>query len=165
VDQPDGKHAPHPIGSVWTVSEFSASVHTSSPYGGTNSTSTATERAAAGSRPDLQELLREIHVRRLAHGAARRVLADAADAADVDDAAQETLIAVSRGIHTFEGRSRFTSWLHRIAVNAALDVLHRRTRAGSPSDEVPESGTLRRMSPRGRRLIGIYLNLTPGLPE
>jgi RNA polymerase sigma-70 factor (ECF subfamily) len=104
-------------------------------------------RAAAGSRRDLQELLHEIHVRRLAHGGARRVLADAAD---VDDAAQETLVAVARGIHTFAARSRFTSWLHRIAVNAALEVLRRKARAGSPTDDPPEpgpaGGTLRRMS-------------------
>ncbi len=101
-------------------------------------------RAASGSRRDLQELLHEIHVRRLAHGGARRVLADAAD---VEDAAQETLIAVARGIHTFEGRSRFTSWVHRIAINAALEVLRRKSRAGSPTDEPPEpGGTLRRMS-------------------
>ncbi|WP_436533478.1 sigma-70 family RNA polymerase sigma factor [Actinoplanes sp. HUAS TT8] len=102
------------------------------------------ERAAAGSRTDLQELLHRIHVRRLAHAGARRVLADAAD---VEDAAQETLIAVARGIHTFEGRSRFTSWLHRIAVNAALEIVRRKSRAGSPTDEPPELGaTLRRMS-------------------
>lgn len=172
-------------------------------------------RAASGSRRDLQELLHEIHVRRLAHGGARRILADAAD---VEDAAQETLIAVARGIHTFEGRSRFTSWLHRIAVNAALEVLRRKTRAGEPTDDPPEpGGALRRMSSvaatrmdvenamrrlpdeyrealrlrefeqrsyeeiadllhlpigtvrsrisRARRLIGVYLGLTPGLPE
>jgi RNA polymerase sigma-70 factor (ECF subfamily) len=106
-------------------------------------------RAAAGSRRDLQELLHEIHLRRLAHGGARRV---PADAADVDDAAQETLIAVARGIRTFEGRSRFTTWLHRTAVNAALEVLRRKSRGGEPTDDPPEpgaagGGTLRRMSP------------------
>ncbi|MBU2668406.1 RNA polymerase sigma factor [Actinoplanes bogorensis] len=104
-------------------------------------------RAAAGSRRDLQELLREVHTRRLAHRGARRVLADAAD---VEDAAQETLIAVARGIHTFAGRARFTSWLYRIAGNAALEVLRRKTRGGTPTDEPPEpvptGGTFRRMS-------------------
>ncbi|MBB2947465.1 RNA polymerase sigma-70 factor (ECF subfamily) [Actinoplanes lutulentus] len=101
-------------------------------------------RAAAGSRQDLQELLSEIHSRRLAYPGARRVLADPAD---VDDAVQETLIAVARGIGTFQARARFTTWLHRIAYHAALEVLRRKTRVGTPSEDVPEpAGTLRRMS-------------------
>ncbi|WP_430783377.1 RNA polymerase sigma factor [Actinoplanes sp. G11-F43] len=91
-------------------------------------------RAAAGSRPDLQRLLSEIHIRRLAHSGARRILADTTD---VEDAAQETLIAVARGIGGFQARARFTTWLHRLAVNAALEVLRRKTRAGSPTDELP----------------------------
>ncbi len=122
-------------------------------------------RAAAGSRRDLQELLHQIHLRRLAHGGARRILADTTD---VDDAAQETLIAVARGIGTFEGRSRFTSWLHRIAVNAALEVLRRKNRAGSPTDEPPEpgpeSGTLRRMSSMAATRLDVE-NALRRLPE
>lgn len=105
-------------------------------------------RAAAGSRADLQSLLSEIHVRRLAHSGARRVLADAAD---VEDAAQETLIAVARGIGSFQGRSRFTSWLHRIAVNAAMEVLRRKTRAGSPTD-APPAPTVRMSSVAATRM-------------
>ncbi|MBM2620926.1 sigma-70 family RNA polymerase sigma factor [Actinoplanes sp. LDG1-06] len=122
-------------------------------------------RAAAGSRRDLQELLREIHTRRLAHGGARRVLADAAD---VEDAAQETLIAVARGITTFEGRSRFTSWLHRIAVNAALETLRRKSRGGTPTDDPPEpaaaAGALRRMSSMAATRLDVE-NAMRRLPE
>ncbi|MEV6303532.1 RNA polymerase sigma factor [Actinoplanes sp. NPDC051861] len=104
--------------------------------------------AAAGGNPAaLRRLLSAISSGRLAHPALRRVLADAAD---VEDAAQETLIAVSRGIGTFAGRARFTTWLHRVATNAALDVLRRRDRGGIPSQDLPEpalrAGELRRMS-------------------
>ncbi|MEV6346806.1 RNA polymerase sigma factor [Actinoplanes sp. NPDC051851] len=98
--------------------------------------------AAAGSAPALRRLLTEISVSRLAHPALRRVLADPAD---VEDAAQETLIAVSRGIHTFRGRAAFTAWLQRVAVNAALELLRRKSRGGEPEPS-PPGGELRRMS-------------------
>jgi RNA polymerase sigma-70 factor, ECF subfamily len=55
----------------------------------------------------------------------RRMLRDHADA---DDAAQEALVAIVRGIERFDGRSAFTTWSHRIATNVCLDELRRRGR-------------------------------------
>lgn len=60
---------------------------------------------------------------------ARRITANDADAAD---AAQEALISVARSIRRFDGRSRYTTWLYRIAVNAAVDELRRRGRRPVP---------------------------------
>jgi RNA polymerase sigma-70 factor (ECF subfamily) len=103
--------------------------------------------AAGGSQPALRRLLTAISSGRLAQPALRRVLADPAD---VEDAAQETLIAVSRGIGTFASRARFTTWLYRVATNAALEILRRKDRGGTPTDDLPEpglrAGELRRMS-------------------
>jgi RNA polymerase sigma-70 factor (ECF subfamily) len=48
---------------------------------------------------------------------------------DALDAAQEAMVAVLRRIHGFEFRSKFSSWVYRIAVNAAIDVRRRRTDA------------------------------------
>jgi RNA polymerase sigma-70 factor (ECF subfamily) len=43
----------------------------------------------------------------------------------VEEAAQETLVQVLARIDTFEGRSKFTTWVHTIAVRIALTELRR----------------------------------------
>lgn len=45
---------------------------------------------------------------------------------DAEDVVQETFLKAYRRLDDFEARSRFSSWLHRIAANAAYDVLRRR---------------------------------------
>jgi len=52
-----------------------------------------------------------------------RILGDAASA---EDALQEAFLSAWRGLDRFDQRSAFGSWLHRIAVNAALTQLRRR---------------------------------------
>jgi RNA polymerase sigma-70 factor (ECF subfamily) len=66
----------------------------------------------------------------------RRLTGNDADAAD---ATQETLIAVVRGLGGFDGRSRFTTWTYRVAVNASLDELRRRRRRPEPGLEEYEA--------------------------
>jgi RNA polymerase sigma-70 factor (ECF subfamily) len=44
--------------------------------------------------------------------------------ADMDDVVQNVFLEVFRSIHRFEGRSRFSTWLTRLAINVALG--HRR---------------------------------------
>ena len=67
---------------------------------------------------------------------------------DALDAAQETLVTLARRIRDFQGRSRFSSWVYRIAVNAAIDVRRRRldapragvqTRLGEDAEWLAES--------------------------
>ncbi|MDH3270446.1 MAG: sigma-70 family RNA polymerase sigma factor [Gemmatimonadota bacterium] len=57
------------------------------------------------------------------------------------DYAQEAWIRAIRALPSFRGDSRFSTWLHRIAVNAALQALRkaetRRKREGPAPDEVP----------------------------
>lgn len=48
------------------------------------------------------------------------------DAALAEDAVQEALFNAYRHLADFDGRSAFRTWLHRIAVNAALEQLRRR---------------------------------------
>lgn len=57
---------------------------------------------------------------------------------DALDATQNALIAVARGIRRFDGRSAFTTWLYRVAMNAALDELRRRNRRPIPVETLPE---------------------------
>lgn len=56
------------------------------------------------------------------------------------DATQEALIAITRGLHRFDGRSAFSTWSYRVATNACLDELRRRGRRpppGLPDIEAP----------------------------
>lgn len=65
----------------------------------------------------------------------RRITGDEDDALD---ARQEALVAAWRGLARFDGRSRFSTWLYRIAVNEAIDQRARSRRAPLPVAEVPE---------------------------
>ena len=47
---------------------------------------------------------------------------------DAEDALQETLLRAWRGLRRFEGRSSVRTWLYRIATNACLDLMKRRSR-------------------------------------
>jgi len=77
--------------------------------------------AQTGKGDALERLLAEARPKLLA--LAMRVLGDTDEA---EDAVQDATIKVWRNLGRFEGRAAFTTWLHRIAVNAALDRLRRR---------------------------------------
>lgn len=92
-------------------------------------------RAKQGDGDALDVLLRR-HYDRI-HGVCRRMTGNDPDAAD---AAQDALIAVARGLPRFDDRSRFSTWVYRIAVNASIDELRRRSRRPAVSlDEAPPS--------------------------
>jgi RNA polymerase sigma-70 factor (ECF subfamily) len=57
--------------------------------------------------------------------------------ADAQDALQEGLIALARGIRRYDGRSAFTTWAYRVVTNACLDELRRRGRRPLPRSLVP----------------------------
>lgn len=85
----------------------------------------------------MDTLLRRHHDRIWA--VCRRLAGNDADAAD---ATQEAMLLIVRRLHTFDGRSRFTTWAHRVATNACLDELRRRKRRpglGLPDDD-PDDG-------------------------
>ena len=56
----------------------------------------------------------------------RAILRITRDAADAEDTLQETLLKAYVHIGRFEGRSAFSSWLNRIAINSALMLLRKR---------------------------------------
>jgi RNA polymerase sigma-70 factor (ECF subfamily) len=89
--------------------------------------------AAQGDRAALESLLRR-HAS-LVNAVCRRVLGHPEDALD---AAQEALLAIARKIHTFDGRSRFSTWCYRVATNAALDEARRRARRPVAVEFLPE---------------------------
>jgi len=81
------------------------------------------EAAQAGDRAALDQLLRR-HYDRI-HAVCRRI---AGTTRDADDACQEALIKIARGLPRFDGKSAFGTWAYRIATNAALDELRKRRR-------------------------------------
>jgi RNA polymerase sigma-70 factor (ECF subfamily) len=85
----------------------------------------------AGDEKAVETLVRQ-HGPRM-HAVIRRILRDEAEAAD---ALQEAFIAAYRSIGGFTGGCRLGTWLHRIAVNAALMRL--RTRARRPETSIEE---------------------------
>jgi RNA polymerase sigma-70 factor, ECF subfamily len=93
-------------------------------------------RAAGGDRRALEVLL-DRHADRI-HAVCRRVLADREDALD---ATQEAMIAIARGIARFDGRAAFTTWMYRVATNAALDEARRKQRRPRPVEHIADTTT------------------------
>lgn len=92
------------------------------------------DRARRGDRNAFRQLV-EAHARALFVVCARITR----DAALAEDAVQEALFNAWRHLPDFDGRASFRTWLHRIAVNAALEQMRRGARheaaALTPQDE------------------------------
>ena len=57
----------------------------------------------------------------------------------VEEVAQETLLRVLDQLNTFEGRSLFTTWVHKIAIRIALTELRRKRWRDASLDELTEN--------------------------
>jgi RNA polymerase sigma-70 factor (ECF subfamily) len=84
---------------------------------------TLVERAQAGDRAAFTELVRR-HQRR-AYRTAFHVVGHHGDA---DDCVQEAFVRAYRGLKAFDRRADFSTWLHRIVVNVALNLIRSRKR-------------------------------------
>ncbi len=98
-------------------------------------------RAAAGDEGAFRTLV-DRHAR-MVFNLAYRITTDRPSAEDV---VQETFLRAYRALHRFDGRAAFSTWLHRIAMNASLDhVRQRKVRA--------EVGGARRANEREERVV------------
>ncbi len=125
------------------------------------------ERCRRGDREALRRLFD-------AHGA--RVYSVARHFFDGDDArardiTQDVFVKVMERIGTFEGASRFSTWLYRLTVNACLDTKRSERRLvllpdppdiASTSDDAPQSHALDRAETRAT-VASAIARLTPSL--
>lgn len=91
-------------------------------------------RRAQGGDDDAFAALVARHERRV-HNLALRMLGREDDALD---ATQDAFMSCYRTLGRFRGDAAFTTWLHRIAVNACYDILRRRARDPIPAERLPE---------------------------
>jgi len=82
------------------------------------------------------EALYRAHVGRV-HAVCRRLLADPGRAEEVT---QDVFVRAWQRLDTFGERSRFSTWLHRIAVNCAIDALRGEKRRRSREQEDENAG-------------------------
>ena len=115
------------------------------PDAAANAGSTSDEALVARARRGDQAAFGEL-VRRASPDLFRLCARITGDAALAEDAMQEAFVDAWRALPRFEERARFSTWLHRIAVNAAL-------------------GQRRSRSPWGRRMVddpeGAIVDATP----
>lgn len=110
--------------------------HTTAGWQGLEGSAPATEesillaQARSGDEAAFEAMVRRFGGRMLA--AAQRLLRNEEDA---EDALQEAFLSAFRSIHRFEGQSQLGTWLHRIAINAALMKLRSRKRRRDRSIE------------------------------
>jgi RNA polymerase sigma-70 factor (ECF subfamily) len=60
------------------------------------------------------------------HRLYKRIVSITRSREDAEDALQDTFLRAYRGLPSFEGRSKFSSWLTRIAINSALMAIRKR---------------------------------------
>jgi RNA polymerase sigma-70 factor, ECF subfamily len=92
------------------------------------------KRAAAGNDSATELILELVHRLKLARGAIAPIVSDPTAA---DDVAQSTLVTVERKISSYEGRSKFRTWLFTVARNEALMAVRPRKSDAEPVAEPP----------------------------
>jgi RNA polymerase sigma-70 factor (ECF subfamily) len=72
---------------------------------------------------------------------ARLVYRMLSGSADVEDVVQEVFVQIFRSLKDFRGQSKFSTWVHRVAVNVVL--MHRRAARSRPTytEELPHEHT------------------------
>jgi RNA polymerase sigma-70 factor (ECF subfamily) len=115
------------------------------------------EASAPNARADLEALI--ARAQKGDHEAFAALVADARPRAlavavkvlrnpdDAEDAVQEAFLKVWRYLGRFEGRSSFSTWIHRIVMNASLDLLRRQSCRPETHGESDEAGEQRPAEP------------------
>ncbi len=131
----------------------------------TNQATTTSEmalvaRARTGDHHAFEVLVREYRDRVL--NLARRIVSDADAAQDV---AQETFIKAYQQLPRFRGKSKFGTWLYRIAVNEARGHLRARRRRQARWEKQATLQTVQPMPAEAGEQAGPIVGLLQELPE
>ncbi len=117
---------------------------------------TVVSRARTGD-PDAFRLLVERHSQPIFRVAYRMT----GNEHDADDVVQETFLRAYRQLDRFEERANFGTWVHRIAINCALDLLRARGRMdryyGGDPEDAEMNGMIRSEPEQDRLLISAEL--------
>ena len=114
-------------------------------------------RAAGGDRDAFATLIERHYERIYRIGA--RVLGDEEGAADL---AQDVCVGLVAKLPSYRGRSRFTTWLYRVVVNAARDRLRRDGARRRNEHEFAEAESLSRAARTGRENETVWLRQVLG---
>lgn len=96
--------------------------------------------------PNTQRKGFELAVERYAESLYRQIRRIVLTHDDANDVLQNTFIKAWLGLNSFQGRSRLSSWLYRIAINEALDFKRRKQEELSlTSNEGNESPVVKRL--------------------
>ncbi len=90
------------------------------------------------------------------------------DAAEVEDAVQDTLLTLHRLRHTYDPSRPFGPWLATIAARRSVDRLRRRSRGAgreSPLDDLPESAAATQPEAEQRLAARDLREAVASLPE
>ncbi len=123
-------------------------------------------RARAGEEPGLEALARWCYPR-----VYRWALVRTGDVDEADDVTQEVVVGLARGLSSYEGRSRFTTWLYRVTANAAAMRGRRAARraallAGRPPEPAGGDEESRRLAAlHGADVAALVRALLTELPE
>jgi len=117
------------------------------------------KRAANGDDAATELVLELVHRLKLARSAISPIVSDPTAA---DDVAQATLVTVERKIGSYEGRSKFRTWLFTVARNEALMAVRPRKSDAEPVAEPPAAAA------RFSSIVAFRVSietLVDGLPE
>ncbi len=89
---------------------------------------------------------------------------------EADEACQEAFIKALTRLGSFDGRSKFSTWLIRIAINTSIDLLRKKQRrplADTPpeNDLLPDSGAGPDERSRQREAVSRLFEKVEALPE
>ena len=116
--------------------------------------------AQSGDREALEKLLHEQQP--MVYAICRRIVCNEDDSRD---ATQNALVAIVRGLPKFQNQSKFSTWVYRIATNAALDEIKRRGRRPLPQSYPQETQIMWAASPTEPHEVIDQINIDEALQE
>ena len=115
-------------------------------------------RAIAGDRFAFAELVRRNE--RRVYNLAYRMLGREEDARD---ATQDAFMIALRKLSSFRGDAAFSTWMHRVTVNACYDILRKRRR--EPVQELPEEVEVEATGPDHAETTALSIDVRRALLE